>query len=72
MHYSLPLEQMTTEDKIRTMEELWDDLCRRSADIVSPCWHHEVLTEREGAVTVGEAAFEEWGTAKQRIRESLK
>lgn len=72
MYNALPLEQMTIEDKMRTMEDLWDDLCRHSEQMQSPDWHHEVLADREQSICVGEAAFEEWGVAKKRIRESKK
>jgi hypothetical protein len=71
MYNALPLEQMTIEDKMRTMEALWDDLCRHSDEFNSPNWHHDILAEREQNIRVGEAVFEDWGTAKKRIRESL-
>jgi hypothetical protein len=66
---SLPLGQMTTAAKIRAMEMLWDDLCRKSDEISSPLWHNEVLKERELNVQSGEAIIEDWETAKVKIRE---
>lgn len=71
MYNALPLEQMTIEDKMRTMEDLWDDLCRRSEQVLSPTWHNDLLTEREQNIRVGEAVFEDWDAAKKRIRESI-
>ena len=65
----LPLDQMSTAAKIRTMEMLWDDLCRRSDEISSPLWHHEVLIEREQALLSGESVVEDWETAKVKIKE---
>ena len=47
MEITLPLEKMSIEEKIRTMETIWDDLCRKADSIPSPSWHEEVLTERE-------------------------
>jgi hypothetical protein len=47
MNVALPLDQMTTGDKIRTMECLWDDLCRHAETFESPVWHSDVLSERE-------------------------
>ena len=47
MDVTLPLDQMTIEDKIRTMEILWDDLCRQAEGRPSPAWHGEILRERE-------------------------
>jgi hypothetical protein len=71
MYTALPPEKMSIEDRIRTMEDLWDDLCRRSNEVLSPDWHHDVLAERELNIRVSEAVFEDWGNAKKRIRESL-
>lgn len=67
----LQLAQMTTAAKIRTMEMLWDDLCRRSDEISSPLWHNEVLTEREHNILSGESIIEDWEIAKIKIKESI-
>jgi len=67
---ALHLDKMTIADKMRAMEALWDDLCRRADGISSPTWHHDVLKEREQGVLSGEASFCEWDTAKKRIRKS--
>ena len=71
MYTALDLDQMAIADKLRTMENLCDDLCRHSEQVQSPDWHHQELSAREHAMSVAEAAFEDWGTAKKRIRESL-
>lgn len=34
MDISLPLEKMTSLDKIAIMEKLWDDLCRPERNLV--------------------------------------
>jgi len=60
---------MSTAAKMRTMEMLWDDLCRRSDEISSPLWHNEVLSVREQALSSGESVIEDWETAKIKIRE---
>jgi hypothetical protein len=67
----LELDQMTTTEKIRAMECLWDDLCRRTDEITSPLWHNDVLIERERDVLAGEANFCEWEAAKAKIRKSM-
>ena len=51
------------------MERLWTDLSRRPADISSPDWHGDILSEREAAVREGRTAFVEWDDAKKRLRE---
>ncbi|KAB2835093.1 MAG: addiction module antitoxin RelB [Candidatus Brocadia sp.] len=42
MEIILPLEKMSIEENIRTMETIWDDLCRKADSISSPSWHGEV------------------------------
>jgi hypothetical protein len=44
---SFKLEEMTTKDKLKAMEVLWDDICRNLPDFLSPAWHENILKERE-------------------------
>jgi hypothetical protein len=69
---TLPLTQMSVEEKIRTMENLWDSLLHEDSEIASPDWHAQLLVERETAIDRGEAGFEDWETAKERIRKQLR
>jgi hypothetical protein len=61
------IERMTLEEKLRAMETLWDDLCRREQDVPVPQWHKDLLDERERAVQQGKAKFIDWETAKKQI-----
>jgi len=63
---------MTIEEKIRTMENLWDDLCRCADTIPSPSWHEKVLKLREKAIEEGREKFVDWDIEKDRIQQSLK
>ncbi len=65
---SLPLDKMTSLDKIAVMEKLWDDLCRDPESIPSPKWHKEVLEAREKEINEGKAKFAAFDRAKERIR----
>jgi hypothetical protein len=69
--FAFQLDKMTIADKIRAMESLWDDLCRRSDEICSPTWHNDVLQQREKSVLAGEANFCEWDAAKAKIKGSI-
>ena len=68
MSTTLDLDQMTIEEKLRTMESLWGDLCRRGAVSV-PQWQKDVLDERQRMIDEGKAEFIDWETAKKQIRE---
>jgi len=69
MSTMLQIDQMTLEEKLRTMEALWDDLCQREEDVAVPQWHKELLDERERLIERGSAQFADWETAKKRISE---
>lgn len=58
---------MTLAEKLRTMEALWDDLCRREQDIPVAQWHQDLLDEREQLIAQGKASFLDWETAKKLI-----
>lgn len=72
MEVTLPLSEMTTADKLRTIESIWDDLLRTRADIPSPAWHADILCARENRVREGKATFGDWTEAKRRIRDSAR
>lgn len=72
MKPDLPLDQMTVEDKLLTMEALWDSLLREPDTVESPPWHGEVLAERSAAVERGEVALLDLDDVKRRIRERTR
>jgi len=67
MSVVLELDRMSLKEKLRTMEALWDDLCRTEEAIPVPQWHRELLDERAGLVRQGKARFISWEAAKKRI-----
>jgi hypothetical protein len=69
---TINLKEMTTEEKLQAMELLWDDLCRKIPESLSPQWHADVLKEREERIKEGQEGFRDWDEAKARLRESLK
>src|SRR5207302_8788024 len=64
----LPLNEMSVEEKLQTMEALRQSLSADPAAIESPAWHEEELAERERKIESGEAKFVEWEKAKADIR----
>ncbi|MFH2047737.1 MAG: addiction module protein [Pseudomonadota bacterium] len=62
---SLNLHEMTIEEKLRTMELLWDDICRNVPDYASPQWHGEILKDREEKYKIGKEKFIDWEQAKK-------
>lgn len=69
MKLTIPLDEMTTVEKLQALEEIWADLQRAPEELPSPGWHADVLAAREHRVREGTSGFSDWETAKARIRE---
>ena len=67
MDITLPLDQMTTAEKLRAMEALWDDLCQHEESLPVHEWQQEILDQRERLIEEGKARFVGWEEAKKRI-----
>jgi hypothetical protein len=67
MSLQLQIDQLTIAEKLRIMEELWDDLRTRADGVPVPQWHKDLLDERERLIETGEARFGDWEAAKKRI-----
>jgi len=59
------LDEMTTQEKISTMETLWRDLSQDDSGYESPLWHREVLECREAEG----GKFTDWEESKRNIRD---
>jgi len=71
MATSLPLKDMSIEEKIQTMEALWEDLCQNADNVKSPSWHQDILQERENMIKEGSDEFVDWDKAKKNIRDTV-
>lgn len=72
MNVSLPLDRMTTAEKLSAMEALWQDLSRNADWFESPAWHGDVLREREKRVEEGKEVYVDWEAAKKDLRANRK
>lgn len=72
MDVALPLERMSLQEKLRTLERLWDDLCRNEDALPSPGWHEAVLAERERLAADGNEHTSPWEEAKAEIRRTVE
>jgi hypothetical protein len=71
MPISLPLKDMTLQEKLAVMESIWEDLARTPEAIESPAWHKDIIDERRQRLAEGTARFTDWETAKADIRKKL-
>ena len=68
MPITLPLKEMTLQEKLAVMEALWEDIARSPEAFESPTWHKDVLDERRQRIAEGKAQFVDWETTKTEIR----
>jgi len=68
---NININEMTIEEKLKTMELLWDDICRNVKEFASPKWHEEILKDREEKIKQGKDKFIDWEQAKRDIRDSV-
>jgi hypothetical protein len=66
------LDKMTVAEKLRTLEEIWQDLQRTPDEVPSPAWHADVLRARLKRIRKGKSHFRDWNEAKRAIRERVK
>jgi hypothetical protein len=60
--------KMSTSERLRTMEALWEVLCHESQEQKSPEWHRAVLAERKRRIESGDAEFVSIEEARERLQ----
>lgn len=66
------IDKMTREEKLQTMEAIWDNLARNSVAVDSPAWHKDALKETEARYVAGKEESTEWEAAKKELRERFQ
>lgn len=64
---AVALTSMTLEEKLATMEQIWDDLGQHQ-NVQSPDWHGNVLQIREENRLAGQEQPMDWQEAKKTIQ----
>lgn len=54
---TMEIKKMSTTERLRAMEALWESLLEEDSGIVSPAWHEDVLDGRKRKLGSGEAEF---------------
>lgn len=71
MSLAIDIGTLTTEEKLRLLEAVWQDLGRDPESVPAPGWHRAVLEEREQNLLEGTSRLDDWSEAKRRIREQI-
>ncbi|MEM9283798.1 MAG: addiction module protein [Verrucomicrobiota bacterium] len=72
MDATLPLDQMSVQEKLRAIETLWEDLRKSHEGIPVPEWHRQALRESEERVQKGEEKILDWEEAKSLLRQRFE
>ena len=62
------IPKLSVEEKLQTMEALWQSLSSKPEAVKSPAWHEKELRNREQKVASGKSKFIDWEKAKAHIR----
>jgi hypothetical protein len=62
------IEQMSWEEKLRTLEELWESITREGDRYESPGWHEQALKETQERYESGVEQPMDWADAKRKLR----
>lgn len=65
---SLAIKQMSWDEKLRAMEELWESLSREDTRLESPAWHRDALHETAARHDSGQERPVDWIEAKRDLR----
>ena len=65
------ISKMSIEEKISTMEMLWNDLCQHTT-LESPDWHQDVLKVREQKRASSQELPMDWSEAKKNVLNRTK
>ena len=64
----LAVKQMSWDEKLRAMEELWDSLTQEETRLESPSWHQDALLETTARHESGQEQPMDWAAAKRELR----
>jgi hypothetical protein len=61
-------QNMSLDEQLRAMEELWESLSREEASLESPTWHKDALRETAVGHDAGKEQPSDWDAAKRELR----
>lgn len=62
---------MTAAEKLSLMQDICEDLDKRTDTMESPAWQEQVLLEREKRIATGEETFHDWDLVKEELKSEL-
>lgn len=72
MSYTVPLDSLTTKEKLKVLQDIWADLRKDNKDLSLPAWHEQVINERVKLLEQGDVETFDITEAKQIIDDLVK
>ena len=72
MQSTIEISTLSREEKLRVMEDIWEDLSREEVEIESPDWHQNALQQAEIRMSSGQEKIVEWKAAKNELRKRFE
>ena len=62
------IKKMSVQERLTTMEHIWDSLCHEDTEPESPSWHGEVLAKRKKMMDSPDAKYLTIDQLRERYR----
>jgi len=72
MQGTIEISTLSREEKLRVMEDIWEDLSREEVEIESPDWHQNALQQAEIRMSSGQEKLVDWKVAKNELRKRFE
>ena len=64
-------QQLSVEEKVKVVQELWDQIAASPESLPVPVWHRAELEKRQREWASSPDPGEDWEIVKKRLREAL-
>jgi putative addiction module component (TIGR02574 family) len=61
------IKKMSTVERLKTMEALWDSLLYENEEMETPEWHEKIVEKRKAKIKSGKAKFISLSELKARL-----
>ena len=72
MSNTIEIKHLTKEEKLKVMEDIWEDLSVDEGQIKSPEWHNAVLKETGNRFNANLEKSIDWQDAKKELRKRFE
>ena len=72
MQSAINIKSLSREEKLKVMEDIWEDLSIDNKEVESPNWHQKALIETERRLSSGQEKIADWKVAKKELRKRFE